>query len=129
MGEEPEADRRTACHACAPGLAHYRFEGGGLIDLGARIAAAPAGLQEMTLSGGDVSLDRRATVMIGPPLHDSNGLPYEIGAFDVAGYSPGTAAFDHAEESGDPLAITPVTPPQRVTRALPLDQTPVEFRP
>jgi hypothetical protein len=68
-------------------------------------------------------------VMDGPSPLASNGLPYEIDAFDVTGHSPGTAAFDHAEESGDPLPITPVSPPRRVKRALPLDQTLVEFRP
>jgi hypothetical protein len=68
-------------------------------------------------------------VMDGPSPLASNGLPYAIDAFDVTGHSPGTAAFDHAEESGDPLAIAPVSPPQHVTRALPLDQIEVDFRP
>ena len=66
-------------------------------------------------------------VMDGPSPLASNGLPYEIDAFAVTGHSSGTAAFDHAEESGEPLAFTPVDPPRRVTRALPLDQTVVEF--
>ena len=68
-------------------------------------------------------------VMDGPSPLASNGLPYEIDAFEVTGHSPGTDAFDHAEETGDPLAITPVNPPLHVTRALPLDQTLVDFRP
>src|SRR5262249_5539941 len=34
----------------------------------ARIDAAPPGQQEMTLGGGDVTVDRRAVVVIGPPL-------------------------------------------------------------
>ena len=80
-------------------------------------------------SGNSVAPHLHFHVMNGPSPLDSNGLPYEIDAFDVAGHSPGTAAFDHAEESGAPLAIAPVTPPRRVTRAMPLDQTLVEFRP
>ena len=80
-------------------------------------------------SGNSVAPHLHFHVMDGPSPLDSNGLPYEIDAFDVAGHSPGTAAFDHAEESGAPLAIGPVTPPRRVTRALALDQTLVEFRP
>lgn len=80
-------------------------------------------------SGNSVAPHLHFHVMDGPSPLDSNGLPYEIDAFEVAGHSPGTAAFDHAEESGTPLAITPVSPPRRVTRALPLDQTLVEFRP
>jgi hypothetical protein len=65
--------------------------------------------------------------MDGPSPLDSNGLPYEIDAFDVTGQSPGTEAFDTAEEKGTPLAVTPVTPPRRVLRALPLDQAIVQF--
>jgi hypothetical protein len=80
-------------------------------------------------SGNSVAPHLHFHVMDGPSPLDSNGLPYEIDAFDVTGHSPGTAAFDHAEESGTPLPITPVNPPPRVTRALPLDQTLVAFPP
>src|SRR5262249_46331281 len=80
-------------------------------------------------SGNSSSPHLHFHVMDGPSPLDSNGLPYEIDAFDVTGHSPGTAAFDHAEESGAPLPITPIDPPQRVTRALPLDQTLVNFQP
>lgn len=79
-------------------------------------------------SGNSTSPHLHFHVMDGPSPLDSNGLPYEIDAFEVTGASPGTAAFDHAEESGAPLAIDPVSPPRHVTRALPLDQTLVEFR-
>jgi hypothetical protein len=68
-------------------------------------------------------------VMDGPSPLDSNGLPYEIDAFDVAGHSPGTEAFDEAEASGSDLAITPVSPPRSIRRALPLDQTLIDFQP
>jgi len=66
-------------------------------------------------------------VMDGPSPLDSNGLPYLIDAFEVVGHSPGTEAFDAAEADGTPLAVTPVTPPQRVRRALPLDQSIIRF--
>lgn len=78
-------------------------------------------------SGNSVAPHLHFHVMNGASPLDSNGLPYEIDRFDVVGHSPGTAAFDTAEEQGTPLAITPVTPPQRVTNALPLDQSLVSF--
>jgi hypothetical protein len=58
----------------------------------------------------------------------SNGLPYEITDFQITGKSPGTKAFDEAEEKGTPLAVAPVTPPQQVKGALPLDQLIISFR-
>jgi hypothetical protein len=54
-------------------------------------------------------------------------MPYEIDAFEVVGHSPGTEAFDVAAERGTPVAVTPVTPAARVTRALPLDQSIIRF--
>src|SRR5262249_53275221 len=66
-------------------------------------------------------------VMDGPSPLASNGMPYEIDAFEVVGHSPSTEAFDVAEERGTPLAVAPVTPAARVTRALPLDQSIIRF--
>src|SRR5262245_15474926 len=66
-------------------------------------------------------------VMDGPSPLASNGVPYEIDAFEVVGHSPGTEAFDAAEEKGTPLAVVPVTPAARVARGLPLDQSIVRF--
>ena len=80
-------------------------------------------------SGNSVAPHLHFHVMDSPSPLDSNGMPYEIDAFELTGASPGTAAFDHAEESGEPLAITPIRPPRQVRRALPLDQTLVEFAP
>jgi hypothetical protein len=57
----------------------------------------------------------------------SNGMPYEIDGFQVTGQTPGTEAFDHAEETGTPLAIAPVSPPQSVSNGLPLDQLVIAF--
>ena len=59
----------------------------------------------------------------------SNGLPYEVDAYTVTGHTPGTEAFDTAEERGTPLAITPVSSPAAVRDALPLDQSIVRFAP
>ncbi|HEV7731880.1 MAG TPA: peptidoglycan DD-metalloendopeptidase family protein [Candidatus Binatia bacterium] len=78
-------------------------------------------------SGNSVAPHLHFHVMDSASSLDSNGLPYEIDAFDVTGHSPGTAAFDTAEEQGTPLAITPVTPPMHVTNGLPLDQSIVRF--
>jgi murein DD-endopeptidase MepM/ murein hydrolase activator NlpD len=57
----------------------------------------------------------------------SNGLPYEIDAYHITAISPGTEAFDRAEADGTPLDVTPVTPPQAVENALPLDQLIISF--
>jgi hypothetical protein len=78
-------------------------------------------------SGNSIAPHLHFHVMDGPSPLDSNGLPYEIDAFDVTGQSPGTEAFDTAEAEGTPLAVTPVTPPRRALRALPLDQAIVQF--
>jgi hypothetical protein len=79
-------------------------------------------------SGNTVAPHLHFHVMDGPSPLASNGLPYEIDAFEVDGHSPGTAAFDVAEEKGTPLEITPVTPPAAVRNALPLDQSIIGFR-
>ena len=80
-------------------------------------------------SGNSVAPHLHFHVMDGASPLDSNGLPYEIDAFQVIGHTPGTAAFDVAEEQGTPLAVTPVTPPERATQALPLDQSIIQFLP
>jgi hypothetical protein len=59
----------------------------------------------------------------------SNGLPYQIDAFNVTGKTGGTKAFDEAEANGTPLAITPVSPPLLVKDALPLDQLIISLTP
>ncbi len=66
-------------------------------------------------------------VMDSPSPLASNGLPYEIQSFQVTGHTAGTQAFDEAEAKGTPLPITPMSPPARVTNAMPLDQLVVTF--
>ena len=61
------------------------------------------------------------------PALGSNGLPYEISDFQITGRSPGTEAFDEAEAKGSPLAVKPVSPPQAVKGAMPLDQLIISF--
>lgn len=67
-------------------------------------------------------------VMDGPSPLASNGLPY---VFDSAKLTAtdkaGTADFDKAEATGSPLTLTPVSPPQVLSRVLPLDLSVVEF--
>jgi hypothetical protein len=67
-------------------------------------------------------------VMDGELSLGSNGLPYEIDNFTVTGETPGTKAFDEAEEKGTPVPIKPLSPPRVVKDALPLDQLIVGFR-
>ncbi len=53
---------------------------------------------------------------------------HEVDSFRVTGRNTaGTAAFDEAEAEGTPLEVTPVDPAERVTQAMPLDQTVVSF--
>jgi hypothetical protein len=59
----------------------------------------------------------------------SNGLPYEIDDFLVTASTPGTAAFDAAEEKGTPLATTPISPPRHAKSEMPLDQMIISFGP
>jgi hypothetical protein len=66
-------------------------------------------------------------VMDRPSSLASNGLPYEIRDFQIVGKTPGTKAFDEAEEKGTPLAVAPVSPAQQVKGALPLDQLIISF--
>jgi hypothetical protein len=78
-------------------------------------------------SGNSVAPHLHFHVMDGASSLASNGVPYEIDAFEVVGHSPGTEAFDTAEEKGTPLVVAPVTPALRVKDALPLDQSVVSF--
>jgi hypothetical protein len=80
-------------------------------------------------SGNSVAPHLHFHVMSTPTPLAANGLPYEIDSFQITGISPGTAAFDTAEEKGTPLAIRMVTPPRPVTNALPLDQLIIAFEP
>lgn len=66
-------------------------------------------------------------VTAGPSSLSSNGLPYEINDFQVTGKTPGTSAFDEAESNGTLLVVTPVSPPQFIKQAMPLDQLIITF--
>ncbi len=78
-------------------------------------------------SGNSIVPHLHFQVSDGPSSFSSNGLPYEIRTFTVTGKTPGTTAFDEAESNGTPLAVTPVSPPQRVEGAMPLDQLIISF--
>jgi murein DD-endopeptidase MepM/ murein hydrolase activator NlpD len=80
-------------------------------------------------SGNTIAPHLHFQLMSRPLSLAANGLPYEIGAFQITAISPGTEAFDKAEADGTPLAIKPVTPPDHVTNALPLDQLIISFGP
>jgi len=67
-------------------------------------------------------------VMDGPSPLQSNGIPYVFESFKLTAIDKaGTADFDKAEATGSPLTLTPVSPPQALSRVLPLDLTVVEF--
>ena len=66
--------------------------------------------------------------MDGPSPLQSNGIPYVFESFKLTAIDKvGTADFDKAEATGSPLTLTPVSPPQVLSRVLPLDLTVVEF--
>jgi murein DD-endopeptidase MepM/ murein hydrolase activator NlpD len=78
-------------------------------------------------SGNTVAPHLHFHVMSGPLSLASNGLPYVVDSFTVTGRTAGTEAFDEAEAEGTALEVTPVNPVERVTQAMPLDQTVVTF--
>lgn len=80
-------------------------------------------------SGNSVAPHLHFHVVSNPLPLAANGLPYEIDSYQITGASPGTAAFDEAEENGTPLAVTPILPPQHVKSGLPLDQLIISFQP
>jgi hypothetical protein len=97
------------------------------VRVGQRVAAGQL-LGLVGNSGNSVAPHLHFQVNDKPSSFASNGLPYEIKDFQITGKSPGTKAFDEAEEKGTPLAVTPVTPAQQVKGALPLDQLIISFR-
>jgi hypothetical protein len=80
-------------------------------------------------SGNSVAPHLHFHVMSSELSLASNGLPYQIDAFKVTGATPGTEAFDEAEEKGTPLAITVFSPPHLVEDSLPLDQLIISLTP
>jgi hypothetical protein len=78
-------------------------------------------------SGNTIAPHLHFHVMDAPVPLAANGLPYAIDAFTITGTTGGTAAFDKAEADGTPLALTQVTPPRAVEKALPLDQLEITF--
>ncbi|MGH7780400.1 MAG: M23 family metallopeptidase [Candidatus Binataceae bacterium] len=78
-------------------------------------------------SGNSLAPHLHFQVTNGPLPMASNGLPYEIDHYEITAISPGTEAFDTAESAGTPLALTQVSPPKKVTNALPLDQLIISF--
>jgi hypothetical protein len=76
-------------------------------------------------TGNSVAPHLHFQVTGGPSSLASNGLPYEIRDFQVTGKTPGTKAFDEAEEKGVPVAVTAMG--QQVKGALPLDQLVISF--
>jgi peptidase M23-like protein len=79
-------------------------------------------------SGNSVAPHLHFQVINRPSSLAANGLPYAIKDFQITGKSPGTKAFDEAEERGTPLAVTPISPAQQVKGAMPLDQLIISFR-
>ncbi|MGH9597988.1 MAG: M23 family metallopeptidase [Edaphobacter sp.] len=78
-------------------------------------------------TGNSVAPHLHFQVMDRPSSLASNGLPYEIKDFQITGKTPGTKAFDEAEEKGTPLAVIPMTAVQQVRDAFPLDQLIISF--
>ena len=78
-------------------------------------------------SGNSVAPHLHFQVMDRPSSLAANGLPYEMKGFEITGRSPGTKAFDEAEEKGGPLAVAPLSSALPRTGALPLDQLIISF--
>src|SRR5260370_14351662 len=97
------------------------------VRVGQRVAAGQV-IGLVGNSGNSVAPHLHFQVNDKPSSLASNGLPYEIKEFQVTGKSPGTKAFDEAEEKGTPLAVTPISPAQQVKGAMPLDQLIISFK-
>ena len=80
-------------------------------------------------SGNSVAPHLHFHVMSSELSLASNGLPYQIDEFKITGATPGTKAFDEGEEKGEPVTITPFSPPQLVKDSLPLDQLIISMAP
>jgi Peptidase family M23 len=80
-------------------------------------------------SGNTIAPHLHFQLMNGQLSLAANGLPYEIDAYQITGISPWTKAFDDAEADGTPLAVKPVSPPEHISNALPLDQLIISFSP
>ena len=78
-------------------------------------------------TGNSVAPHLHFQVMDRPSSLASNGLPYEVREFQITGKTPGTKAFDEAEEKGTPLAVMQLSAVERVKDALPLDQVVISF--
>ena len=78
-------------------------------------------------SGNSVAPHLHFQVTDGPSSLSSNGLPYQVRKFEVTGKTPGTAAFDEAEAKGTPLSVSAISPPEKVSNAMPLDQLIITF--
>jgi hypothetical protein len=78
-------------------------------------------------SGNSVAPHLHFQVTDSPSTLASNGLPYEIDAFQIQGQTPGSKAFDDAEANGGPLKFELVTPAATARPALPLDQLIISF--
>ena len=79
-------------------------------------------------SGNSLTPHLHLQVMDAPSGLVANGLPYVFNRFRITGIDEaGTVDFDRAEETGEPATITPVQPPNRHTRELPLDLTVVDW--
>ena len=78
-------------------------------------------------SGNSIAPHLHFQVIDGPSSLSSNGLPYQIRSFQVIGKTPGTKAFDEAEAKGIALEATPLSTPESVNDAMPLDQLIITF--
>jgi len=112
-------DRRYAMYAhMQPGTIQVR--------VGQRVAAGQL-LGLVGNSGNSVAPHLHFQVTDRASSLAANGLPYEMRDFQITGKTPGTKAFDEAEEKGTPLAITPMSSAKQTKGALPLDQMIISF--
>jgi hypothetical protein len=78
-------------------------------------------------SGNSVAPHLHFQVMDRASSLSANGLPYEMKGFQITGRSPGTKAFDEAEEKGTSLAVVQMSAAPPAKGALPLDQLIISF--
>jgi len=124
-----EADGNHVVQEIAPGryALYAHMDPGSLkVKTGQRVKVGQV-LGLVGNSGNTIAPHLHFHVTNGPSTFASEGIPYQIKAFDLVGRTPGTDAFNQAESKGVTLPVLPVKHPGSHLDELPLDQRVVNF--
>ena len=119
-----EVDGNFAIIELRPGIyalyAHMR-KGSVTVSAGARVRRGEQ-IGNVGNTGNTQAPHLHFQLMDAPSALAANGLPYEFEGYQVTAIDPiGTADFDRAEATGEPIALRPYKPPIQGKASLPLD--------